>query len=409
MTTDSYGDRLRKILSGEREPIASLTVKLVKCATENPPGRGYRDCLQVLGDELDGLGFESRIALVPGESSQSDNPRYFLRSQLGDSGPAVYFHGHYDVVPAQHPERQFEPRCDERVIFGRGSSDMKGGLSSMIFAMKALRDLNQPLSGRIILQVVPDEETGGARGSAALARSGQLVERDAIGMLTAEPTSGCVWHASRGAITMEIRVKGRGSHVGLQFLGSNAFEKMLPLAEDLMELKANVETRRTRVLVDPEPAANSILMMGGVSGSGENFNVVPAVFRFSLDRRFNPEEDLEEEKAAIFEIIDRHRAAGMDIDVHVFQQAQSAHVGVDSKLARCLSASLSEVTGKDARFEMCPGILEIRFYDQVGVPALAYGPGLLSVSHGPDEFVHRDELEVAANVYALTAARLLGL
>ena len=57
---------------------------------------------------------------------------------------------------------------------------------------------------------------------------------------------------------------------------------------------------------------------------------------------------------------------------------------------------------------MCPGLLETRFYTQRGVPALAYGPGLLSVSHGPHEFVPVNNIEKCALVYALTAVRLLG-
>lgn len=57
--------------------------------------------------------------------------------------------------------------------------------------------------------------------------------------------------------------------------------------------------------------------------------------------------------------------------------------------------------------ELCPGILETRFYAEHGVPALAYGPGLLSVAHGPNEFIRRRDLEDVAVVYAVTAARLL--
>ena len=56
---------------------------------------------------------------------------------------------------------------------------------------------------------------------------------------------------------------------------------------------------------------------------------------------------------------------------------------------------------------MCPGLLEIRFYAERGIPAYAYGPGLLTVSHGPNEFVPMDRIVECAGVYALTAAQLL--
>jgi acetylornithine deacetylase/succinyl-diaminopimelate desuccinylase-like protein len=57
---------------------------------------------------------------------------------------------------------------------------------------------------------------------------------------------------------------------------------------------------------------------------------------------------------------------------------------------------------------MCPGLLEIRFYVERGIPAFAYGPGLLTVAHGPNEFVPIDRIVQCAAVYALTAAELLG-
>jgi acetylornithine deacetylase/succinyl-diaminopimelate desuccinylase-like protein len=56
---------------------------------------------------------------------------------------------------------------------------------------------------------------------------------------------------------------------------------------------------------------------------------------------------------------------------------------------------------------MCPGLLETRFYAQAGVPALAYGPGLLEISHGPNECVSIDALVSSCAIYALAAARIL--
>jgi acetylornithine deacetylase/succinyl-diaminopimelate desuccinylase-like protein len=56
---------------------------------------------------------------------------------------------------------------------------------------------------------------------------------------------------------------------------------------------------------------------------------------------------------------------------------------------------------------MCPGLLEIRFYNRLGIPALAFGPGLLECSHGPEEFVEIKNIGRCATVYALTALDLL--
>ena len=72
-----------------------------------------------------------------------------------------------------------------------------------------------------------------------------------------------------------------------------------------------------------------------------------------------------------------------------------------------LAASAGTPNHQVARCELCPGVLETRHYAALGIPALAYGPGLLSVAHGPDEFVSVRKLLECAEVYALTAARML--
>ena len=80
----------------------------------------------------------------------------------------------------------------------------------------------------------------------------------------------------------------------------------------------------------------------------------------------------------------------------------------DAELSRALSDAVQQVTRGTPRFEMCPGLLETRFYSHIGVPALAYGPGLLSVSHGPGEYVPVRNIFDCALVYALTAVKVLG-
>lgn len=134
----------------------------------------------------------------------------------GDGAP-FYFHGHYEVVPAQSAE-QFQPQRKDHFVFGRGASDMKGGIVSMLYAIVALKECDVEMDGKINLVLVPDEETGSARGSARLAEQG-IPGRDGLGMLLAEPTSGAVWNGNRGAISLHVRVFGKSAHVGLQHRG----------------------------------------------------------------------------------------------------------------------------------------------------------------------------------------------
>jgi acetylornithine deacetylase/succinyl-diaminopimelate desuccinylase-like protein len=283
---------------------------------------------------------------------------------------------------------------------------MKSGLAAMIYAAVALRDCGIKLDGRIGLVFVPDEETAGARGSRHLAGRGLLGE-DGIGMLTPEPTGGVVWNANRGAITLQVSVRGKSAHVGRQHEGVNAFERMLPVAQALAQLKADVESRTTAFHLQPEAARRSILMLGGRAEAGTNFNTVPEKCSFTIDRRINPEEDFDEEKRRLFDVIERARAAGAELEVEVLQEGRSCGVDPESALGVALARNVEAVMGRPAQFEMCPGLLEIRFYAERGIPAFAYGPGLLTVSHGPNEFVPTERIVQCAQIYALTAAEML--
>ena len=390
----SMNDTLIETLAADRDGMVDLTRDLIAIPTENPPGAHYRDALDLLTTRLEALGFDD--TRIEGDC---------LVSFVGRGARTLYFSGHYDVVPAQRRD-QFTPRLHGKTIVGRGSSDMKSGLAAMTYAARALRELDMLGDGRIGLVFVPDEETAGPRGSRDLLARGVL-GTDGIGMLTPEPTGGIVWNANRGAITLRITARGKTAHVGRQYEGVNAFQGMLAVAQALLELKHEVEAHTTDFRIAPDVARRSILLLGGRTEGGTNFNVVPDECWFTVDRRLNPEEDFEVEKQRLFDVIDR--AGGpATVEVEVIQEGRASGSDERGPVGRALAESIVDVTGRSARFEMCPGLLEIRFYAERGVPAFAYGPGLLTVSHGPDEFVPIDRIVECAQVYALTAARLLG-
>ena len=396
--------RLTERVAADRPAMTDLIENLIRIPTENPPGVRYHDCARLIASALDDLGFQSRtIEIAPADAS--GEPRYAVHAEIGAGHRVVCFHGHYDVVPAS-VAGQFEPRRQGDALFGRGSSDMKSGLVAMLYAAKALRDEQAPLDGRIRLMFVPDEETGGVRGSQYLADEG-LLTRDVVAMFTPEPTSGVVWHANRGAITLQVTVKGRPAHVSLQHQGVNAFEQAVRLVARLQRLRDEVAQRRTGLALKPEEARASILLIGGQVTAGTNFNVVPAECRFTIDRRINPEEDLDEERRRLDEVFEAARRDGIDLSVDVLQEGRSSLTPADAPAAQALARAVEQVTGTPVAFELCPGLLEIRFYAARGLPAFAYGPGILAVSHGPQEFVRMDRVVQCAAIYALAAAELL--
>jgi succinyl-diaminopimelate desuccinylase len=402
--TDRSGD-VQAWLDGRADEMAALLDALVRIPTENPPGRELGRCAGVLRDALERLGCAPELIELP-PTGGLEGPA-IVRGGLGSGAELVYYHGHFDVVPAQSPA-QFEPeRRDGRVV-GRGTADMKGGLVSMLYGAAAARELGLLDGRRIVLHFVCDEETGSTAGSGHLREAG-LIDPGAVAMLTAEPTGGVIWHACRGAITLRVRTSGREAHVGYVHEGVNAFEHMIRIAEPLTALSHELLDKRTSFPVESEEAAGSMLVVGGQAGAGAGFNVVPGSAWFSIDRRFNPEEELDEELARLTGLIDEAAdAAGAQVEIEVLQAQPSGSTDQDHPAAETLARCTEAVEGARATFQLCPGVLDTRWYSQLGVPAFAYGGGRLDVSHGPNEFIEETAMRRCAAVYALFAAQAGG-
>ena len=382
-------------LEARADEMAGLLEQLVAVDTQNPPGRGLRECASVLRDAMAGLGLSAEVVELAATDSLEDEP-CIVRGAAGDGPQTIYFHGHFDVVPAQRRD-QFRPQRRDGKIVGRGTADMKGGLVSMVYGAVAAREFGLLGDGRIAFHFVCDEETGSAVGSGHL-RQAELIDAGAVAMVTAEPTGGVVWHASRGAITLRVEVHGREAHVGQAQLGINAFERMIRVAAPLADLAHDLFEQR-----------GSMLVVGGAAGAGANFNVVPGSAWFSVDRRFNPEEDLDEEVARLTDTIsEAATAAGADVTIEVLQRQPSGSTDETHPAALTLARCIAEVEGEAAAFEVCPGSLDTRWYAQLGIPAFAYGAGRLEVSHGPDEFIDEAAMRRCAEVYARFAGEMLG-
>ncbi|MEP7115996.1 MAG: ArgE/DapE family deacylase [Acidobacteriota bacterium] len=389
-----------------RREMIDFTSELVAIASENPPGNAYPECVRVIEARVRSLGLPCQVVNYrPGKGARDPSGAAVVLSGVGSGSRTLYFSGHYDVVPVTTPG-QCTPVLKGKTLFGRGSADMKGGLAAMLFAAAALQRLKVPLDGRVGLVFVPDEETGGHRGSGYLAATKRLGTHG-IGMLTPEPTSGVVWNANRGAITVRVTVHGREAHVGLLHQGRNAFEDAIRVVTSLQRLARRVARRRTKFMVTPAAARRSLMLIGGRVEAGSNFNVVPGRCVFTVDRRMNPDEDFEAERRALFAVFDQARRDGVKLDVEVFQEGRPSGSAETTPLARALSTHVRAITGTRPKFEMCPGLLEIRFYAERDMPAYAYGPGLLSISHGPKEFVHTDRIVECAAIYARVAASVL--
>lgn len=394
---------VRAWVDDRADEMAALLEALVRVPTENPPGRELGRCAGVLHDALDRLDFAPELIELA-SPGRLEAPA-IVRGTVGGGAELVYYHGHFDVVPAQSSS-QFQPERRDGKIIGRGTADMKGGLVSMLYGAAAARELGALHGRKIVFHFVCDEETGSTAGSGHL-READLIDPDAVAMLTAEPTGGVIWHAARGAITLRVQTKGREAHVGYVHEGVNAFEHMIRIAEPLTLLSHALLDRRTSFPVERDEAAGSMLVVGGQAGAGAGFNVVPGSAWFSIDRRFNPEEDLDQELGRLTGMIaEAAKGAGADVEIEVLQAQPSSSTHQDHPAAQTLGRCVETVERSVPTFQLCPGVLDTRWYSQLGIPAFAYGGGCLDISHGPDEYIDEAAMRRCAAVYALFAAQI---
>lgn len=402
--SDRASAQVRDWIDHRADEMAGLLARLVACETENPPGHGLAECADLLRQEMDRLGLRPEI-LKPAHTATLAEPR-IVRGRAGEGESLVYFHGHFDVVPAQD-RAQFTAKRHGGVITGRGTADMKGGIVSMLYGAAAAAELGLLGGGRIVIHLVCDEETGSSVGSGHL-REHHLIDPGALAMLTAEQSGEVIWNAAKGALSLRVDVHGRPSHAGQAHKGINSFLHMLKVAGPLEAYARQMSERHTSYPVGAGEAPGTMVVVGGRSGGGSSFNVVPGRTWFTVDGRFNPEEDIEAELARITAIINNAaQAAGASVSIEVTQAAPPASTPATDPAAVLLGECVAGITGAPAWFRLCAGCLDTRWYSQLGIPAFGFGGGRFDVSHGPDEYIEEAAMRRVAAVYGSYAARLL--
>ena len=400
-TVDSRGD-----------DIAGFLQELIAIPTPNPPGENYEKIAGLLREHFQQVGVEMQKTYIPLAAlasygiDGSDYPRPAILGRCGNQDhKALHLHGHFDVVPANSAE-QYRPVHHNGRIHGRGAADMKGGLSAMWGAFLVLQECGLKPGRPVSLSITPDEESGGETGAGYLIRNRVINPEDIAFLIMPECTSGDIWNASKGALVVDVALRGKAAHSTLSHLGRNAFEDMLSIAQVLVGLRKKVETRYSRCPVDDPRAARSTMVLGGEGGGGEKFNVVPGHYHFTVDRRPIPEETLDEVHRELFAVQDQARALGIDVTFNTWLQAIPAFTDPEESGCQILAQALSETTGHTPRFLLCPGFLDIRHFNGEGVPAVACGPGRLEVAHGPEEWLDETDLLSYVKGLSLTMLRM---
>jgi succinyl-diaminopimelate desuccinylase len=411
-----------KIIDARREELVELARALIRFPTVNPPGEAYRPCAEFIGRRLSDRGFQVeyvRAAGTPGDSDEFPRINVVARRDGSRPGPCVHFNSHIDVVQTGGGWTldPFAAVLRDGKLYGRGASDMKGGLAASIIAVEALID-SGGVPGTLEISGTVDEESGGFGGVHYLAERGWFSQPRVDHVIIPEPLNVdrvCIGH--RGVWWAEIETQGRMAHGSMPFLGDCAVRHMHAFIERLeRDLYPKLVARRTDMPVVPSGARHSTLNINSIHGgqaetSGYPAPCVPDSCRLVIDRRLLIEESMESVKGEVRALLDQlvQEREGFNYDLRDIFEVQPTMADRDGPVARSTAAAIHRVLGRPAEFICSPGTYDQKHIDRIGRlrDCIAYGPGILDLAHQPDEYVLVDDMVNSAKVMALAAHSLL--
>jgi acetylornithine deacetylase len=337
-------------------------------------------------------------------------PRTVLPVVMGRAGQPggrrLLLVGHIDVVPPGDPETWSVPPWDAVVrdgrMYGRGACDMKGGVASIVAAIRALRDAGtlERLDGEVLAVAVPSEEDGGS-GMLAAIRAGWTGDMAII----TEPTRLDVIIAHAGALTFRLTVPGRAAHASKRREGVSALDKLTLL---IRALEAD-EAARNGAERDPLMTALGLpypTIIGKVRGGDWASTVMDRVV---ADGRYGVVlgQTWQDAEADLRACIDRAVAGDDFLREHpptleiTGGRFSSARVPPDHPLPESLVAVAEAVTGRRPDLRGEPYGADMRLLVNEGsTPCVMYGPGDVALAHAADESVPLDEVVACARVLA---------
>jgi len=416
--------RLFDGIESARNDLVALTQELVRFPTINPPGEAYTPCAEYIARRLKGSGFHCQ--LIRGEDTPGDTDRYprtniNARIEGKRPGPTVHFNSHIDVVEAGDGWT-FDPfgaEIADGKIYGRGTCDMKGGLSTSIIAAEIYIRANPDFSGAIEISGTVDEESGGYGGVAYLASKGFFSKPRVDHVIIPEPLNKdriCLGH--RGVWWAEIETKGQQAHGSMPFLGDSAIRHMSAVLERFEnDLYPKLDDKRTVMPVVPEGARTSTMNFNSIhGGQTDDYQGLPSPnvadsCKLTIDRRFLIEESLEEVKSEVTDILEHLKKTRpkFDYDIRDLFEVLPIMTEKNEPVPSSVAAAIKEVMGKEAQYVVSPGTYDQKHISRIGHlhDCVAYGPGILDLAHCADEFIVIEDMIESAKVMALSLHALL--
>jgi succinyl-diaminopimelate desuccinylase len=379
-----------------RTEVVDILGALIRLNSVNPPGN-ESPVAHYMAESLKEAGLEARTTpLAEGRAN------VVARLRGRGSVPALMFCGHLDTVHPGESTWQHNPFGAEMVdgrLYGRGTSDMKGGVAAMIAAVAALGKARLSLGGDVIVWGTAGEEVDCLGARHLLANEGL---KGVGALVVPEPTGLTLVTAHRGAVWLELTTRGKAAHGSMPELGINAILHMYELLERLL---------RHDFRYEPHPLLRPPTVNVGTLSGGTKTNVVPELCKATVDIRTVPSQSAEgilEEIQGLIVALNRE-VPDFHAHVEVIRDARAVTTDTGTPLVRVAQQVAHQVLGQTLEPRGVDYFTDASVLSPpTGVPTLICGPGDAAMAHQTDEYVEIDNVVQAARFYAALALELLG-
>jgi acetylornithine deacetylase/succinyl-diaminopimelate desuccinylase-like protein len=356
-----------------------------------------RDAAKQLAAPLEEAGFEVELR----DSGTPDMWMVAAELRGTGGGPTLMFNGHMEVYPPSESWSMdpFGGTIREGRLYGQGAADMKAGTAAGTMACQILAAHAGPHRGTLRYLVIPNHFEGGEGTWKAL--------RDGFGAdlaINCEPTGLQVTTGQRGILYLTITTHGRAAHTTATDIGVNAIARMARVIEALQQMRSR-DANGGRV--DAETIVNVAEIEGGLA-----HNLIPERCQLTVDIRFPPEQTQEDVLRDVHQAVamalpnDEFKTEVVPEDTCVRNPRYSLRLPNDHPLATVLATAHQDAAGSEATFGFHPAWPDTPIFNEMGVPAITYGPGSMDC-YWDDEAVELDDYITAIKTYSLAGMRIL--
>jgi succinyl-diaminopimelate desuccinylase len=313
--------------------------------------------------------------------------------------PELLFNGHIDHVPASDVPNPYSGDVVDgkkygvtgAVIEGRGASDMKGAVASMVYAGKAILDSGIPIKRTFVMTAVTREEIALGEGIKLVLGEGGVRAKMAV---SGEATDLGVHLGHRGKLQYDIRVAGKTSHASNPARGVNPIFKMMDLIGDLRE--------QYRLPSHPALGECTSTIIDIDAGPGRLTPITPGWCEIAFDRRYLPDESASSVQREIEELIARRKAQDPEFTatVELDKDFPPFYCEQTEPIVSIIQEAREAVLGARGEISTWKFGVDGTFIHRAGIPCAGFGPGNERFAHTPEDHVPISDLHASCRVYA---------